>query len=157
MKKLLLIPAFVVLTASCSVIHRAQADVTDVYSPVVETTTMATLEVSPEKISYRYVPDRKSAKSLSMKQLLQNAVYAALEENGKADELVEVSYSIAAKRGFFSNRIRSIDVSGYPAYYVDFREPTDKDLNSVETLSRSRMLRSSDVRTFELHLPGSAE
>ena len=112
---------------------------------------MATLEVSTKKISYRYVPDRKTAKTLSQKQLIQNAIYAALEENGNADELVEVSYCISAKRAFLSKRIRSISVSGYPAYYVDFREPTDADLRSVETLSRSKMLRQSDIKGIELH------
>lgn len=151
MKKFLLIAAVVFMAASCSMVHTAQVESTSVYSPAVETTTMATLEVSSKKISYRYVPDRKSAKTLSQKQLIQNAIYAALEENGNADELVEVSYYISAKRGFFSKRIRSISVSGYPAYYVDFREPSDADLRSVETLSRSKMLRQSDIRSIELH------
>lgn len=27
--------------------------------------------------------------------------------------------------------MKSITVSGYPAYYVDFREPSDMDLKSV--------------------------
>ena len=108
MKKFLLIAAVVLMAASCSMVHTAQVESTSVYSPAVETTTMATLEVSSKKISYRYVPDRKSAKTLSQKQLIQNAIYAALEENGNADELVEVSYYISAKRGFFSKRIRSI-------------------------------------------------
>ena len=135
MKKILLIAAVVLMTASCAMVHTAQVETTTVYSPAVETTTMATLEVSTKKISYRYVPDRKTAKTLSQKQLIQNAIYAALEENGNADELVEVS----------------ISVSGYPAYYVDFREPTDADLRSVETLSRSKMLRQSEVKGIELH------
>lgn len=151
MKKIFLFAALVMLTASCSVVRRAMVETTPVNSPAVETTTMATLEVSPNKISYNYVPDRKSAKSLPLKQLIRNAVYAALEANGNADELVEVSYSVASKRGFFSKRVRSISVSGYPAYYVDFREPTDSDLKNVETLSRSVMLRKSDLKTLELH------
>ena len=88
---------------------------------------------------------------MPLKQLIRNAVYAALEANGNADELVEVSYSVASKRGFFCKRVRSISVSGYPAYYVDFREPTDSDLKNVETLSRSVMLRKSDLKTLELH------
>lgn len=151
MKKILLIASVVLMTASCAMVHTAQVETTTVYSPAVETTTMATLEVSTKKISYRYVPDRKTAKTLSQKQLIQNAIYAALEENGNADELVEVSYCISAKRVFLSKRIRSISVSGYPAYYVDFREPTDADLRSVETLSRSKMLRQSEVKGIELH------
>ena len=116
-------------------------ETTPVYTPAVETTTMATLEVSPNKITYRYVPDRKSAKTLPMWQLTQNAVYAALQENG----------NVSAKRGFFSRRVTSISVTGYPAYYVEFREPSSMDLNNVETLSRSKMLRNSQVKSIELH------
>ncbi|MBO8445672.1 MAG: hypothetical protein IAC23_08290 [Bacteroidetes bacterium] len=152
MKKILLLSAVVLMAASCSVVNKAQVESTSVYTPAVETTTMATLDVSPNKISYRYVPDRKSAKSLSPAQLLQNAIYAALQENGNADELVEVNYSIAVKRVFFGKRIRSISLSGYPARYVDFREPTGDDLKNVETLSRSKLLRTSDPKTLELHL-----
>ena len=150
MKKVLLIAAVVLTAASCSMIHRAQVSTTPVYSPVVETTTMATLEVSPKKITYNYVPDRKSAMTLPQAQLVQNAIYAALEENGNADELVEVSYYVSAKRGLLTKRVRSISVTGYPAYYVDFREPSESDLKSVETLSRSRMMREADVKSVEL-------
>lgn len=151
MKKFLLIAAAVLMTASCATVHTAQVESTNVYSPSIETATMATLEVSSKKISYRYVPDRKSAKSLAPEQLIQNAIYAALENNGNADELVEVSYYISAKRVFMGKRIRSINVSGYPAYYVEFREPSDSDRKNVETLSRARMLRQSDIKAVELH------
>ena len=124
MKKFVLLAALLLAATSCSVINRAQ----------VETT-----------------PDRKSAKTLPMWQLTQNAVYAALQENGNADELVEVSYYVSAKRGFFSRRVTSISVTGYPAYYVEFRETSSMDLNNVETLSRSKMLRNSQVKSIELH------
>ena len=88
--------------------------------------------------------------TLPQAQLVQNAIYAALEENGNADELVEVSYYVSAKRGFLTKRVRSISVTGYPAYYVDFREPSESDLKSVETLSRSRMMREADIKSVEL-------
>lgn len=35
------------------------------------------------------------------------------------------------RKGLFRSRVKSITVSGYPAYYVDFREPSDMDLKSV--------------------------
>ena len=83
--------------------------------------------------------------ALSEKQLIQNAIYKALELNGNADELVEVNYYITVRRGFLSKRIESIAVSGYPAYYKDFREPGELDLEAVETLSRSKMYRQSKL------------
>ena len=151
MKKILLLLTVVFAASSCATLHRSQTNVSDVYSPAVETATVATIEVSPKKITYRYIPDKESSKSLSLNQLIQNAIYAALQENGNADELVEVSYYISAKRVFMGKRIRSINVSGYPAYYVEFREPSDVDLKNVETLSRARMLRQSDIKAVELH------
>lgn len=62
-----------------------------------------------------------------------------------------MAINISAKRVFMGKRIRSINVSGYPAYYVEFREPSDSDLKNVETLSRARMLRQSDIKAVELH------
>lgn len=157
MKKFFLLSAVVLLLSSCSIVNRSQADSSKVFSPTVETATVATIKVYPEKITYRYVPDKRTARSLDFNQLVQNAIYAALQEYGNADELVQVSYSVATKRGFFTKRVRSITVSGYPAYYLDFREPTDKDLRNIEALSKSRMFRDSDLKVVELHEGESVE
>lgn len=138
MKRLVLFFAMMLMLSSCSVVYRSNGDVAKVNFPAVETATFATIEVSPCKIQYHYIPDKKTAKSLSMKQLLQNAIFNALQENGNADALVQVNYSVATKRGFFKRVVKSITVSGYPATYVDFREPTEEDLNRIETLSRVR-------------------
>lgn len=118
---------------------------------------MATIKVYPQKVTYDYYPDKKTAKSLELNQLIKNAIYTALQENGNADELVQVSYSITTKRGFFRNIVRRITVSGYPAYYMDFREPTDKDLQNIEALSKARMLRELDPQVLELHEEGYEE
>lgn len=157
MRKILFLVATVCLISSCAVVNRSQADTSKVFSPTVETATVATIKVYPEKVTYRYVPDKKTAKSLELEQLIQNAIYAALQENGEADELVQVSYSVTTKRGFFRKKVRSITVSGYPAYYLDFREPTDKDLRNIEALSRARMFRDSDLKVVELHENGQVE
>lgn len=144
MKRILFLAAMTLLLASCS-IHKASVASTAVYSPAVETTTIASLDVAQQKINYVYQPTKRDAKALSEKQLIQNAIYKALELNGNADELVEVNYYITIRRGFLSKRIESIAVSGYPAYYKDFREPRALDLEAVETLSRSKMYRQSKL------------
>lgn len=145
MKRTLFIAALTLLLASCS-IHKASVASTAVYSPAVETATIASLDVVKQKINYVYYPTKKDSKSLSEKQLIQNAIYKALEQNGNADELVEVNYYITIRRGFLSKRVESISLSGYPAYYRDFREPGEVDLEAVETFSRSKMYRQSKLQ-----------
>lgn len=149
MKKLVILAAAMLLFASCS-LHRASVGVTSVYSPSVETTTMASLEVTGKKINYVYYPEKKDAKSLSQDQLVRNAVYQALQVNGGADELIEVNYYITVRRGFIGKKVKSIAVSGYPANYINFREPTVEDLEAVETLSRSKMFRQSKLDKLSL-------
>ena len=147
MKRILLFTIAMMALASCS-LHKASAPSTPVYSPVIETATMASLEVSENRITYTYVPAKKDAKALSQDQLIRNAVYAALEKNGGADELVGVNYFVSIKRGFFSKKVKSVKVSGYPAYYKDFREPGQADLEKIEILSRSRMFRKSELKSL---------
>ncbi len=149
MKRLMILAAALLLFASCS-LHRANVAVTPVYSPSVETTTMASLDVSAKKINYVYYPEIKDSKSLSQDQLIKNAVYAALQSNGGGDELVGLSYYITVRRGFFGKKVRSIAVSGYPATYTNFREPTEADKEAVETLSRSKMYRQSKLDKLSL-------
>jgi hypothetical protein len=111
---------------------------------------MASLDVAAKKINYVYYPEIKDSKSLSQDQLIKNAVYAALQSNGGGDELVGLSYYITVRRGFFVKKVRSISVSGYPATYTNFREPTEADKEAVETLSRSKMYRQSKLDNLSL-------
>ena len=149
MKKIIILAALTLLFSSCAV-HKSTVASTTVYSPAIETVTIATLDVSPEKISYVYTPTRTEAKALQQKQLVKNAIFMALKENGNADELVEVNYYITLKRVLFGKRVKSIAISGYPAKYNDFREPSPTDKDAVETFSRSRMYRQSDLKTLSL-------
>lgn len=149
MKKIVIIAALALLFSSCAV-HKASVASTEVYSPAIETATIATLDVAQKKITYVYTPEKKDSKTLSEKQLVKNAIYMALQTNGDADELVEVNYYVSMKRGFFGKRVQSIRVSGYPATYKDFREPTTVDKDAVETFSRSRMFRQSNLETLSL-------
>lgn len=149
MKKIVIFAALALFFSSCAV-HKASVASTEVYSPAIETATIATLDVAQKKITYVYTPEKKDSKTLSEKQLVKNAIYMALQTNGDADELVEVNYYVSMKRGFFGKRVQSIRVSGYPATYKDFREPTTGDKDAVETFSRSRMFRQSNLETLSL-------
>ena len=149
MKKIVIFAVLALLFSSCAV-HKASVASTEVYSPAIETATIATLDVAQKKITCVYTPEKKDSKTLSEKQLVKNAIYMALQTNGDADELVEVNYYVSMKRGFFGKRVQSIRVSGYPATYKDFREPTTGDKDAVETFSRSRMFRQSNLETLSL-------
>lgn len=149
MKKIVIFAALALLFSSCA-IHKASVASTVVYSPAVETTTIATLDVSQKKITYVYYPEKKDSKTLSEKQLVKNAIYMALQANGGADELVEVNYYVSMKQGLLRKKVQSISVSGYPATYKDFREPTVEDKDAVETFSRSRMYRQSKLEKLSL-------
>lgn len=130
MKKLFAIGVLAMLLSSCST-HKALVNTTRVNHPAIESTTMATVDVDKKRISYTYVPTKQDSKSLSEAQLIQNATYMALAANGNADVLVKVNRFVTYKKGLFGKRVKSISISGYPARYVDFREPNDEDLKSV--------------------------
>lgn len=129
MKKLFAIVVFAILMSSCST-HKMLVNSTSV-NPAIESTTMATIKVGEKRISYTYVPSKHDSKALSESQLIQNAMYMALAANGNADVLVKVNSFVTYKKGLFGKRAISISVSGYPAYYTDFRQPTDEDLKKV--------------------------
>lgn len=133
MKKFLVISmaAFVMAFASSCSVNRAMVKSTEVNHPSVETATMASLDISKKRITYTYTPTTTDSKNLSESKLIQNAVFKALEANGNADVLVQVNSMVHMRKGLFGSRVKSITVSGYPAYYVDFREPSDMDLKSV--------------------------
>lgn len=145
MKRFFFLALVSLILASCS-LHKASIAAVDVYSPDVETITMASLKVMPQKITYRYMPDKYDAKRLKVNQNVQNAIFHALRENGGADELVEVSYYVTMHYGFFGKRVKSILVSGYPAYYTNFREPSEQELKKIEILSNAKMLRQSQSK-----------
>ena len=135
MKKLLIIALVAVVMASCSV-NRAAVNTTAVSCAKIETTTMASLDISKKRITYTYAPTSTEAKNLTEQALMQNAIFKALEANGNADLLVHINSFVTLNKG--CKRVKSIVVSGYPAYYVDFREPSEMDLKSVAVFKDAR-------------------
>lgn len=130
MKKLFMFLAVAALTASCTMTKHSVKAV-DVQNPIV-TTTVASLDVENTPISYEYVPTREDRKALTFKELLGNAQYLALKEHKKGDVLVQVSYSVSAKRIFGAMKVKKILVTGYPAKYKNFRTPTKEDRENIE-------------------------
>ena len=125
------------MMASCTV-NRATVISTSTPAPMRTTTTVTSLDVSSPRISYTYVPTKSDSKRLSESQLLDNAIFMALKENGNADVLVKVNYYVTKKRGLFNNLVKSISISGYPARYVDFRQPTEADYRNFELMPQSK-------------------
>ncbi len=137
MKKLLFIAVIGATLSSCASLNRATVISTNAPAPVRATTTVANLEINKNRISYTYVPSKADSKHLSKAQLIDNAIYMALKENGNADVMVKVNYFITQKK--FPKRIKSISLSGYPAKYVNFRQPTDVDYENFEKLPQSEI------------------
>ena len=118
--------------SSCAV-NRASVSTTAVKTPVVSA-TIATLDVASKPITHTYIPT-KYERSLSIEQLVSNAIYEALQEKGIGDELVKVSYRINGKRLLFNRvKVKSITITGYPATYKNFREPGAEDRENIEAV-----------------------
>ena len=90
----------IIMATSCSVLHRAVVD-NPVESHSLSSDSKASLNVSTTKVSYVYRPSKDDAKTLSLDELKNNAVYEALESNGGYDVLVGANYYVTTKYGFF--------------------------------------------------------
>lgn len=146
MKRLFFIVMVIIMATSCSVLHRAVVD-NPVESHSLSSDSKASLNVSTTKVSYVYRPSKDDAKTLSLDELKNNAVYEALESNGGYDVLVGANYYVTAKYGFFffSRRVTSIKVSGYPAVYKDFRDAPENVI-SVDGVDLKLDLKSRTVK-----------
>ena len=135
MKKLLFFIVIGATFSSCASLNRATVVSTSTPAPIRTTTAVANLDVGETRISYTYVPSKADSKRLSEAQLIDNAIYMALKEHGNADVLVKVNYYITRKT--FPKRIQSISLSGYPAKYVDFRQPSKADYENFKKMPQT--------------------
>ena len=135
MKKVFVLIMAIVAVSSCA-LTRAGIQTAEVKSPVVST-TITTLVVAAEPVTFIYSPSKAEAKALSLRELEANALYLALQEFG-GDEMVKVSYYVDGKTRLFwrlrGPKIKSISVTGYPATYTEFREPTAEDRLNIESV-----------------------
>ena len=85
--------------------------------PVAVTDLLADLEVSPNKISFFYMPT-KSVNNGGPGNVVETAIREALISNDNADVLV----GLETQTKYNANgEVESITVTGYPAKYVNFR------------------------------------
>lgn len=133
MKKLFILGAIALFVSSCAT-HRAGVIDTTVQPRIEATTKVVNLDIAEKPFTYTYIPMDQDGKNLSQDQLLNNAIYMALKAYGNADVMVNVNHYITIKKGLFGSRVRSIEITGYPAKYVNFRQPNDEDYKNISTL-----------------------
>lgn len=112
-------------TPQAKLVSSATHNKVSVVSPVAA--VFADLEVSPEKISFFYIPSKTVIEG-GYDNVVDSAVREALASNGNADVLValetQVKYNAQGKP-------ESITVTGYPAKYVNFRNAGDDYLRNL--------------------------
>ena len=127
MKKLFMLMAAVVALSACSkqVFKTHTARTTGIPAAMESMTNISDLEVSETKCT-----GTCTEKILSRKQKEENAVADALRKTG-ADILVEPQYTHTYnKRG----KLVSVEVTGYPARYRQFRSVTSEDAQTINSL-----------------------
>lgn len=123
MKKILFVMLIASMCTSCSVLRKSSSTSQNVESSL-KSATIADLEVSKQKISYTYRPNKQDRKA-GINHVVSNAVAAALKNSGNADVLIERQYEAIYKvRLLGGKKIKTVTVTGYPATYKNFRNAT---------------------------------
>ena len=119
MKKMIFAASIVLMAmTSCTTVKKTATTV-DVNNALNSCSTVD-LEVSPQRISYTFLPEKKVLRG-GLENVYSSAVKEALKENGNADVLVAPEYVTNIKKGLLGKKVKSVVVSGYPAKYKNFR------------------------------------
>lgn len=87
----------------------------------IESKAAADLAISPQKIQYTYYPT-SDVKGTDLDNIIKTAIAKALEACNNADVLVEMNYNVTGKLMLWGKwKVESIVLTGYPAYYTNFR------------------------------------
>lgn len=122
-KNVLLMGVILFAATSCTTITKT-ATTANVPSSLLSS-TVADLEVGPQRVSVTINDVPKSIRRGGMANVKRAAEAAALEKY-KADVLVEAEYVIEQENRFiFGKKVKSITVSGRPATYKNFRSLND--------------------------------
>ncbi len=121
MKKIFLALSVVFMMASCSSVTKTARTENAPYS--MYNATITDLEVSPERVTYTYEPE-KAIRRGGLENCKQAAINEVLAKNGNADLLFEPQFVIA-ERGLFRKKVKFVIVSGRPATYTNFRSMGD--------------------------------
>lgn len=134
MKKTLLAAAAIAVLglASCSSISHTST--TEAVNTEILNRSTAELEVSPKKITYTFTTTPPHRRAGGEKALKAAAVAKALEQNGNADVLVAPQYTVVKSKGLGPWKIKSVTVTGYPAFYKNVHQTTQAEADVVNTL-----------------------
>lgn len=126
MKKSILLLSAVAVLSGCAVrVFNSSTSSNFINQPSISTSVIADLDVSPKKITYVYFPTKAVQKTV-YKNVISTAVREALKANGNADVLVSPEYQVKYE-GLSKRKVSMVEVSGYPANYVNFRTPSPAD------------------------------
>ena len=130
-RTVLLLFAAAALFVSCSspakLINSSTYNKAVVMHPMVA--LFADLDVSPEKVTYFLLPS-KTIINGGLENVINTAVREALLANGNADVMVALETQVKYDA---EGQIESVVVTGYPAKYVNFRNPGDEYLKTLPT------------------------
>ena len=124
------------MLVSCSMLTSAPKAPTKLtntatYTPIKVTepvvAVFADLDVSPNKISFFYIPSGTIVNA-GPQNVIDSAIREALIANGNSDVLVGLEKQIKYAA---DGSIESVTVTGYPAKYVNFRSPGDEYLRQM--------------------------
>lgn len=145
MKKIIALAAFAALLISCSEVAETptqpQPQITRVARlvstakniPVItkdQITTaplIADIKVSEKKLYYIYVPS-KAAQAEGEENCVKCAIREALRANGDGDIIIGMETQVKFDGTYYNGHavVESVVVSGYPAWYVNFRHPDNE-------------------------------
>ncbi len=122
-KTFLLFGVAAIMAASCTTVTKT-ASTTNVPSSLLSS-TVADLEVMPQRISYTMSPTKAVRRGglANVKQAAENEALAKL--GGNADLLVEPEYVVENTNYVFFKKVKSITVSGRPAKFTNFHSLND--------------------------------
>ncbi len=130
MKKLLILCAVILTAASCSstakLMNTATYQRMD-FQPYV-TPVQVDLEVNPQKIEY-FMIISKTVAAGGYDNVVATAVKEALDANGGGDVLVGLQTQVKYTD---KGEMESINITGFPAKYVNFRSNDQLPMKTVE-------------------------
>ena len=96
----------------------------------IRSITVADLKVADKRVTSTIDNVSSDLRRGGEKNVKQAVEQKALAENGGADVLVDPQFVVKKKRGLFGSKIKSITVSGRPAWYQNFRSLDDSIWNN---------------------------
>ncbi|HIV32704.1 MULTISPECIES: hypothetical protein [unclassified Alistipes] len=128
-RTILLLAAAVALSACSNSVYKSHtARVARIPAAMESMVNVSDLEVSETKVTG--ICTGKDGKYLSKKVKEQNAIAEALKKTG-ADILVEPQFTYTYDK---KGRLTTVEVSGYPARYRNFRSLTKEDAEAINAL-----------------------